>query len=122
MQKSLPPLPPLGTSPPTHCGCYYIASIQPIEDLDALWLQLPLPEIEIERPKWKPHPWLYLDLIVMVKKIVNLTLVYYFFPPKTGKEFNSIKATFNRFQDYAFIKGFLVIKYSGNFIGIKRPY
>ena len=47
---------------------------------------------------------------------------HYLLPPKTGKEFNLIKAAFNRFQDYAFMKGFLIIKYISNFIGTNRPH
>jgi hypothetical protein len=46
---------------------------------------------------------------------------HYFLPPKTGEEFDLIKAVFNRLQNYAFIKGFLIIKYFNNFIGTKRP-
>ena len=46
---------------------------------------------------------------------------YHLLPPKTGEEFDSIKAVFNKFQDYMFIKRFLIIKYFGNPIGTKRP-
>ena len=48
--------------------------------------------------------------------------IHYLLPPKTGEEFDLIKAAFNRLQDYIFIKGFLIVKYSSNLIGTKRPY
>jgi len=46
---------------------------------------------------------------------------HHLLPPKTSEEFNLIKVIFNRLQDYIFIKGFLIIKYSSNLIGTKRP-
>ena len=46
---------------------------------------------------------------------------YHFLPPKTSKEFNLIKAVFNRLQDYTFIKGFLIIKYLVTLQGPKNP-
>jgi hypothetical protein len=57
----------------------------------------------------------------VVKKVINLISAHHLLPPKTGEEFDLIKAVFNRLQNYAFIKGFLIIKYFNNFIGTKRP-
>lgn len=120
LQESSPPLPPPGTSPPTGRECRRAASIQPTEDHNAPWLRSPSPEVEIERPEWKPNPQLHPDLVV-VKKVVDSMPAHHLLPPKTGEEFDSIEAAFNRLQDYAFTKGFLIVKYSGNPIGTERP-
>ena len=82
---------------------------------------MPSLEVKIECPKWKPNPQLHPDLVVVVKKVINLMPAHHLLPPKTGKELNSIEAVFNRLQDYIFIKGFLIIKYSNNPIGTKKP-
>ena len=121
MQESLPPLPPPGTSPSTHYE-HHVASIQPVKDHNILQLQLPSLEIKIKYFKWKLNPQLHLDLVVVVKKIINSIPAHHLLPPKTSEEFNSIKTVFNRLQDYIFIKGFLIIKYFKNLIGIKRLY
>ena len=99
-----------------------MASIQPVKDHDILWLRSPSLEVKIEFPKWKLNLRLHPDLIVIVKKVINLMPAYHLLPPKTSEEFNLIKAAFNRLQDYIFIKGFLINKYSKNFIGSKRPH
>ena len=121
LQESSPPLPPPGTSPPTRRERRRAASIQPTEDYNAPWLRSPSPEVEIERPEWKPKPRLHPDLVVVVKKVVDSMPAHHLLPPKTGEEFDSIEAVFNRLQDYIFTKGFLIIKYSSNPIGTKRP-
>ena len=121
LQESFSPLPPPGTSSFTRRERRRVASIQPTEDYNALWLQSPSPEVEIEHPEWKPNPRLHPDLVVVVKKVVNSMPAHYLLPPKTGEEFDLIEAAFNRLQDYTFIKGFLIVKYFNNLIGTERP-
>ena len=119
LQESFPPLLLPGTLTPTRrerCA----SSIQPAEDYDVLWLRSPSLEVKIKRPEWKPNPRLHPDLVVVVKKVVNSMPTHYLLFPKTGEEFDLIEAVFNRLQDYMFIKGFLIIKYSGNLIGTKK--
>ena len=65
---------------------------------------------------------MHLNLVVVVKKVINLMPAHHLLLLKTGEEFNLIKAAFNRLQDYIFIKGFLIVKYSSNLIGTKRPH
>jgi hypothetical protein len=95
VQESFPPLLPPRTSPPTRHE-RRAASIQPTEDYNTLWLQSPLPEVKIKRPKWKPNPRLHPDLVVVVKKVVDSIPAHHLLPPKTGEEFNLIEAAFNR--------------------------
>ena len=96
LQESSPPFPPPGTSPPTGRECCRAASIQPTKDYNVPWLQSLSPEVETERPGWKPNPQLYLDLVVVVKKVIDSMPAHHLLPPITGEEFDSIEAIFNR--------------------------
>lgn len=122
-EEPFPTLPPPRTPPPTRrkrraasaASEHYTTNPLP------LWLQSPLPEVEIKRLEWKPNPRLHLDLVPVVKKVVNSMPAQHLLEPYTGENFEDINAAFNRYQDYAFSKGFFIVKLSVSGLDTLRP-
>ena len=122
-EEPFPTLPPPGTPPYTRRKHRAASAASEHYTTSPLlpWLQSPLPEVEIERLEWKPNPRLHLDLVPVVKKVVNSMPAQHLLEPYTGEIFEDINAAFNRYQDYAFSKGFFIVKLSVSGLDTLRP-
>ncbi|XTI83056.1 hypothetical protein V2W45_1326500 [Cenococcum geophilum] len=112
-QEPFSPLPPPRTPPPSGYE-YYAASASLVYDTNnpPQWLQSPSPEVKIQRPEWQPNYRLHPDLAPVVKKVVNSMPAHHLLKPYDGETFKNPDAAFNRYQDYAFSKGFFIITLS----------